>query len=200
MLCCRAVPASPQRPDCRFTQLSPYLTQRFRIDAELVLTASPKSPPDTPSAAAAAAAAGREDQSDFGTANPNSAMKAAASSASASAASLANDGEGVSKATSMTRLSSTTSLAFGLGLGDSAGGSRRASSRELSQVDHFQVEELANAHAASRTPSEKSALSKAASLDGERRSLMGGSESEAANGNYGSMVDSGGDDEKSVSA
>ena len=194
MLCCRAVPASPQRPDCRFTQRSPYLTQRFCIDLELVLTASPKSPPDAPSAAA-----GREDQSDFGTANPNSAMKAAPSG---SAASMANDGEGVSKATSMTRLSSATSLAFGLG--DSAGESRAASSRELSQVDHFQVEELANAHAASRTPSEKSALSKAESLDGERRSLMGGSESEAAaaraNGNYGSMVDSSGDDEKSVKA
>ena len=161
-----------------------------------------KSPPNTPSATAAAAtAAGREDQSDFWTANPNSAMKSSFSFSSASATSLLNDGEGGSKATSMKRLSSTASLGPGLGLGEAAGGLRTASSREqlapeeirLSGVDHFQVEELADA--ASRE-------SRPASLDGERLSLMGGSESEAAprmSGNYGSMVD-GGEDEKSGSA
>ena len=167
---------------------------------ERVLTVPAKSPPNTPSATAAAAtAAGREDQSDFWTANPNSAMKSSFSFSSASATSLVNDGEGGSKATSMKRLSSTASL--GPGLGEAAGGLRTASSREqlapeeirLSGVDHFQVEELADA--ASRE-------SRPASLDGERLSLMGGSESEAAprmSGNYGSMVD-GGEDEKSGSA
>ena len=164
---------------------------------ERVLTVPAKSPPNTPSATAA----GREDQSDFWTANPNSAMKSSFSFSSASATSLLNDGEGGSKATSMKRLSSTASLGPGLGLGEAAGGLRTASSREqlapeeirLSGVDHFQVEELADA--ASRE-------SRPASLDGERLSLMGGSESEAAprmSGNYGSMVD-GGEDEKSGSA
>ena len=175
---------------------------------EPVLTAPPKSPPNTPSSAEVAA--GREDQSDFWTADPNSIRKASASSTSV--ASMVNDGEGegegVSEATSMTRLSSTTSLALGLGLA-AAGGSRRASSRDLApeeirlcRVDHFQVEELSSSPA-SRPLSEKSALSRAASLEGERRSLMGGQESPSevaarGSGNYGTMVDSGEDDEKST--
>ena len=114
------------------------------------------------------------------------------------------EGEGVSEATSMTRLSSTTSLALGLGLAAAAASSRDLAPEEirLCRVDHFQVEELSSSPA-SRPLSEKSALSRAASLEGERRSLMGGQESpsEAAargSGNYGTMVDSGEDDEKST--
>ena len=112
------------------------------------------------------------------------------------ATSLVNEGERGSRATSMTQLSSTTSS----GVGELAVRSRMSSSRELapeelqiSNADHSDAEKIVTAD--SRPPSEKSALSTAASLDGERRTLMGGSDAEeAASGGryYGSMVDSGG--------
>ena len=156
---------------------------------QLDLRASLKSPPNTPSATKT------EDRSDFGTAKPNSAMKAFATSV---ATSLVNEGERGSRATSMTQLSSTTS--FGSGVGELAIRSRMSSSRELapeelqiSHADHSEAEKIAKAD--SRPPSEKSALTTAASLDGERRTLMGGSDTEEAASrgrHYGSMVDSGG--------
>lgn len=156
---------------------------------QLGLSASLKSPPNTPSTTKT------EDQSDFGTAKPDSDMKAFATTV---ATSLVNEGERGSMATSMTQLSSTTSL--GSGVGELAVRSRMSSSRELapeelqiSNADHSDAEKIVTAD--SRPPSEKSALSTAASLDGERRTLMGGSDAEeAASGgrHYGSMVDSGG--------
>ena len=155
---------------------------------QLYFRASLKSPLNT------ASTTKTEDRSDFGTSKPNSAMNAFATSV---ATSLVNEGERGSRATSMTQLSSATS--FGSGVGELAVRSRMSSSRELapeelqiSNADHSEAEKIVKAD--SRPPSEKSALSTAASLDGERRTLMGGSDAEeAASGgrHYGSMVDSG---------
>ena len=167
---------------------------------ELVLTAQPMSPTKTLSAATE-----KEDQSDFWTMSPNSGIKAAESSGSASVTSMVNGCERGSTATSVTRLSSTTSL----GLSEAVGGSRTALSRglvpdelRLSQVEHFHVEELVNTRSASPSPSDKTAPSRARSFDGdgERRSLVRTrSESEAAGRlsfDYGSMIDGGGNEVK----